>query len=98
MAILTIGNAFAQPLYQIRLLKAAPLDQQGAASGWGNNIQSIAESPAPLLAMWYLEIGSISFGFIDLSAYALIEITSFLILFILAIIIIKDSKSSPDDF
>jgi MFS transporter, DHA1 family, tetracycline resistance protein len=98
MAILTIGNAFARPLYQVGLLKAAPQDQQGAASGWGTNVQSIAESTAPLLAMWYLEIGGVSLGSLNLSGYTLLGITSFLILIILTITIIKDAKSNKDDF
>jgi len=98
LAILTIGLAFARPLTQTNLLKSAPPDQQGAASGWGTNLQSIAEATAPILAMWYLDIGGASLGSIFLSSYVLIGMTTFIIALILGIIILRDIKANPDDF
>ena len=98
LAVLTIGNVFSRPLTQTSLLKAAPLDQQGAASGWGTNIQSLAESIAPVLAMWYLQIGGASLGSINITSYTLIGVTAFLISLIFAIIVFWDIKTHNEDF
>jgi MFS transporter, DHA1 family, tetracycline resistance protein len=98
LGILTVGNALARPITQTNLLKSAPPDQQGAASGWGTNIQSVAESTAPLIATWYLEIGSIALGTLTLSAYVLIGITTFITISIFALIISWDFKANKADF
>ena len=98
LGILTIGNAFARPLSQTNLLKAAPPDQQGAASGWGTNMQSIAETTAPLVAMWFLHIGGTSVGALAITSYVLIGITAFIIAAALATLIAWDIKANHEDF
>jgi MFS family permease len=88
--------AFMPALIQANIVKAVDPDKQGRVSGWSTNIQSMAQTIAPLIATWYLQIRSFSFGVITLNAYDLIGFTSALFGVILIIMTFIDFRKHPD--
>lgn len=75
--------------------KAVDEDQQGEASGWGTNMQAIAQVFAPLIAYWFLELGVINMVGITIDAYFLIGMTCVLITIVLFLLIFYDMKQHP---
>ena len=84
--VFMFSMAFLMPLIQSNITKAVDPDKQGQISGWGTNIQSIAQTTAPLISTWYLEIVSLTIGIFYFNAYELIGFTAMLLAIILAII------------
>jgi len=78
--------AFLMPLIQSNITKAVDPDRQGKISGYGTNIQSIAQTTAPLVSTWYLEIFSLTIGIFYFNAYELIGFTAMFLAIMLAII------------
>lgn len=78
--------------------KAVDEDQQGEASGWGTNMQAIAQVLAPIIAYGYLEIEFITIGSIVLDAYFLIGMTCTIATIALLILVLYDIKQNPDVF
>lgn len=88
--------AFMPALIQANIVKAVNPDKQGRVSGWSTNVQSIAQTIAPLIATWFLQIGGFSFGFINLNSYDLIGFTSALFGVTLVILAFIDLRKNPD--
>lgn len=78
--------AFLMPLIQSNITKAVDPDRQGQISGWGTNIQSVAQTTAPLVATWYLEIISLTIGVFYFNSYELIGFTAMILAITLAFI------------
>jgi DHA1 family tetracycline resistance protein-like MFS transporter len=81
-----IKMAFLMPLIQSNITKAVDPDRQGQISGWGTNIQSVAQTTAPLISTWYLEIISLTIGVFYFNSYELIGFTAMILATALAII------------
>jgi hypothetical protein len=78
--------AFLMPLIQSNITKAVDPDRQGEISGWSTNIQSVAQTIAPLISTWYLQIVNLTIWIFYFNAYELIGYTAMFLAFILAII------------
>ncbi|MHA1342091.1 MAG: MFS transporter [Promethearchaeota archaeon] len=103
MYLFVIPFAFCRitvgPLIQANITKSVDPDPQGIASGWSTNIQSIAQTIAPLISTAFLEIGSIQIPAIfnaTFDAYWLIGGTATFFAIILFIFIIIDLKLDPN--
>ncbi len=84
--VFMFSMAFLMPLIQSNITKAVDPDRQGQISGWGTNIQSVAQTTAPLISTWYLEIVSLTIGVFYFNSYELIGFTAMILAIILAII------------
>jgi len=103
MYLFVIPFAFCRttvgPLIQANITKSVDPDQQGIASGWSTNMQSIAQTVAPLISTAFLEIGSVQIPSLfnaTFDAYWLIGGTATFFALILFIIIIIDLKLDPN--
>jgi DHA1 family tetracycline resistance protein-like MFS transporter len=85
--------AFLMPLIQSNITKAVDPDRQGQVSGWSTNVQSFAQTIAPLLSTWYLQLVSLTIGALSFNSYELIGFTAMLLAIILAIIGFIDVKT-----
>lgn len=72
---LIFGNAFCRPLITANITKAAPEDKQGYASGWATNLQSLAQTAAPLISTGFLQLGVLEVGSYGILSYFLIGFT-----------------------
>ncbi|MBD3351972.1 MAG: MFS transporter [Candidatus Lokiarchaeota archaeon] len=72
---LIFGNSFSRPLIQANITKAAAEDKQGYASGWSTNLQSLAQTIAPLISTGYLEMGTVYVGMNGILPYFFIGFT-----------------------
>ena len=88
--------AFMPALIQANIVKAVDPDKQGRVSGWSTNIQSMAQTIAPLIATWYLQIRGISLGVLHFNSYDLIGYTSSIFGLILIILTYIDFKKNKD--
>jgi DHA1 family tetracycline resistance protein-like MFS transporter len=88
--------AFMPALIQANIVKAVDPDKQGRVSGWSTNIQSMAQTIAPLIATWYLQIGGIYLGVLHFNSYDLIGYTSSIFGLILIILTYIDFKKNKD--
>ena len=84
--VFMFSMAFLMPLIQSNITKAVDPDRQGQTSGYATNFQSIAQTTAPLISTWYLEIVSLTIGIFYFNAYELIGFTAMLLAIVLAII------------
>jgi DHA1 family tetracycline resistance protein-like MFS transporter len=84
--VFMFSMAFLMPLIQSNITKAVDPDRQGQISGWSTNIQSVAQTTAPLVATWYLEIISLTIGVFYFNSYELIGFTAMVLATTLAII------------
>ncbi|MGV9197825.1 MAG: MFS transporter, partial [Promethearchaeia archaeon] len=92
------SNLIIRTIIITNVSRAVDEDQQGEASGWGTNLQAIAQVFAPLIAYWFLEIGTITILGITLDAYFLIGMTCVLITLALSLLVLYDIKRHPNVF
>lgn len=95
---LIFGNSFSRPLIQANITKAAPEDKQGYASGWSTNLQSVAQTIAPLISTGYLEMGSVNIGSWGILSYFFIGFTCAACAIILFGLGLFDIKNYSDTF
>ena len=88
--------AFLPALVQANITKAVDEDQQGIASGWSTNIQSIAQTLAPLIATGFLQIGGLTLTIIRLNSYHLIGFTAAVFGGILLTLSFYDLRQHPN--
>lgn len=94
----TFSSLVIRSIVITNVSKAVEEDQQGEASGWGMNMQAIAQVAAPLIAYWYLELEIVSVGGLMIDAYFMIGITCVFITIALFLLIIFDMKKNPELF
>ena len=92
------SNLVIRSIIITNISKSVDEDQQGEASGWGTNMQAVAQIFAPLLAYWYLELGTVEFAGLILDAYFLIGMTCVIITIALCVLILIDMKLNPEVF
>ncbi len=92
------GNVFIRTIIMTNISRSVEEDQQGLVSGYGTNMQSIAQISAPLIAYAYLDLSVVFLLGIALDAYFLIGITGALILVSLLLITLYDMKKYPEVF
>ncbi len=87
--------AFMRPLITTNMTKAVGVDKQGALSGWSTNLQAVSQTVAPLIATAFLQLGSLTIGFLSLDSYHLIGFTNVLLAILLFLIGYIDIKRHP---
>ena len=83
------------PLISSNITKAVGPDKQGELGGWTTYISAISLTISPLIATWFLQIGSLTIGFIYLDSYQLIGFTNVILGIILVSIVYLDIKHYP---
>lgn len=90
------GRAVIGPFVQSNITKTVEADKQGVVSGWSSNMQSIAQTLAPLISTAFLEVNSITFGSITIGSYGLIGYTAGFFAILLSLIVFFDLKKHKD--
>lgn len=92
------SNLIIRTIIITNISKAVDEDQQGEASGWGTNMQAIAQVIAPLIAYAFLELEFINVAGIIVDAYFLIGMTCTILTLMLLLFILYDMKKNPEVF
>jgi len=91
----SFSAASVGPLISTNITKAIGADKQGSLSGWTTNITAISQIFSPLIATSFLQMGSLTIGFIYLNSYQLIGFTNAIIGVALLIIVFLDIRHYP---
>lgn len=83
------------PLIMANITKAVEQDRQGEASGWATNMQSIAQTIAPLISTGFLQVEIVFIGSMALTSYAMIGFFAAIVGGILLAIVLIDLRWHP---
>ncbi|MFX1477558.1 MAG: MFS transporter [Promethearchaeota archaeon] len=97
--VLMIPLGFSQasigPLISSNITKAVDPDKQGQLGGWTTNISAVSQTFSPLISNGFLQLGSLTIGFIYLTSYQLIGFTNVILGIILVSITFLDIRHYP---
>ena len=97
--VLMIPYGFASasigPLISSNITKAVGPDKQGALGGWTTNISAVSQTVSPLISTGFLQLGSLTIGFIYFNSYQLIGFINVILGIFLVSMVFLDIKHHP---